>query len=82
MTREEKRKRRARRWAWAACIGIIAICAAMLMCCTTNAANTASEAQALDPLTKALAVIGTGWVTTMLMRFVEWLDAPGKKVRG
>ena len=80
MTREEKRQRRQRNLIMAICIGILAVWFAALLCSTVNAAHiTETVEQELNPLTEALAVIGTGWVAWALMRGIEWLDKPKKE---
>lgn len=35
----------------------------------------------MTPLTTLFVVIGVGYVTALLMRVIEWLDTPRKKVR-
>ena len=80
MTREEKRQRRRENLLMALCICIIGVWVAALLCSMANAAYSAEVVeQELDPLTEALAVIGTGWVSWTLMRGIEWLDKPGRK---
>lgn len=83
MTREEKRQRRRENLLMALCICIIGVWVAALLCSMANAAYAAEVVeQELDPLTEVLAIIGSGWVAWALMRGIEWLDKPRKKVRG
>lgn len=82
MTREERRRHRRSNIITAICIGVIAIwITALLLTCNANAAHEAAEATAeLDKLTLVLTVIGALWTSWQLMRFIQWLDNPRKKV--
>ena len=83
MTREEKRQRRRENLLMALCICIIGVWVAALLCSMANAAYAAEVVeQEPDALTEALAIIGTGWVSWTLMRFIKWLDTPRRRTRG
>lgn len=83
MTREEKRQRRRENLLMALCICIIGVWVAALLCSMANAAYAAEVVeQELDPLTEVLAIIGSGWVSWTLMRFIKWLDTPRRRTRG
>ena len=83
MTREEKRQRRRQNLLMALCWLIVLAGVACLLCTCASAACAAETVEPeIDPLTEALATIGACWVAWALMRGIEWLDKPRKKVRG